>query len=336
MPRRLQSIVAADAAPDPAPDSTRTGVFTARTACPACREVDARCLYECRYDQAPIADYMRRYYEAIGFIEMERLLDATYRLLQCKGCGLVYQHEVPDDALLERLYEHWIDPELARTRDRQRRDLSFYSMYTQEILQLLTALGQHPREVRVLDFGMGWGDWASMARALGCETWGVEISRSRIEHARTLGIPVVDPGRLAFERFDLINAEQVFEHLPDPLETMRTLASALRPGGLLKVCVPNGRSIVRRLRRPDWSAPRDTRRSLHAVQPLEHLNCFDHAALVSMGRRAGLRVAMIPMATQFACSTHWRRPGRILRNMLYPIYRNVLGRGTWIVFRPAP
>ncbi len=328
MPTQQSQIMAA---PEPAADRA-PGVFTARTSCPACRGVISRCLYECRYDEPPISDYVRHYYEAVGIVEMERLRGANYRLLQCGDCGLVYQQEVPDDALLERLYEHWIDPELAKGRDRQRRELASYSMHAQEILQLLTALGR-PRDVRVLDFGMGWGDWASMARALGCETFGVEISRSRIEHARELGIPVVDPGRLADERFDLINAEQVFEHLPEPLETLRTLASALRPGGLIKVCVPNGRSIVRRLRRADWSAPRDTRRSLHAVQPLEHLNCFDHAALVAMGHRAGLRVAMIPMITQYACSTDWRRPGRILRNLIYPIYRNLLGRGTWVVFR---
>ena len=336
MPPQSQTIAATEAAPDAAGDSARASVFTARTDCPACGGVITRCLYECPYDQPPIADYVRDYYEAVGIVEMERLCGAEYRLLQCERCGLVYQQEVPDDALLERLYEHWIDPELARSRDRQRRDLGAYSMHAQEILQLLATLGRSPREVRVLDFGMGWGDWASMARSLGCETFGVEISRSRIEHAGKLGIPIVDPGRLADTRFDLINAEQVFEHLAEPLEIMRTLASALRPGGLLKVCVPNGRSIVRRLRRPDWSAPRDTRRSLHAVQPLEHLNCFDHGALVAMGRRAGLRVAMIPMATQYACSPDWRRPGRVLRNAVYPIYRNVFRRGTWIVFRAEP
>ncbi len=282
MPPQSQTIAATEAAPDAAGDSARASVFTARTDCPACGGVITRCLYECPYDQPPIADYVRDYYEAVGIVEMERLCGAEYRLLQCERCGLVYQQEVPDDALLERLYEHWIDPERARSRDRQRRDLGTYSMHAQEILQLLATLGRSPREVRVLDFGMGWGDWASMARSLGCETFGVEISRSRIEHAGKLGIPIVDPGRLADTRFDLINAEQVFEHLPEPLE---------------------------------------------------HLNCFDHGALVAMGRRAGLRVAMIPMATQYACSTDWRRPGRILRNAVYPIYRNLLRRGTWVVFR---
>lgn len=150
------------------------GVFTIRAACPACRRpaADAECLYECPYDRPPVADYLRRYYDAIGFIETEPLREATYRLLRCPGCALVYQQEVPADALLERLYEHWIDPPSALSRDRRRHGLGHYSMHAQEILQL------------------------------------------RIEHAATLGIPVVDAQRLNGERFDLVNAEQVFEHLP--------------------------------------------------------------------------------------------------------------------------
>ncbi len=319
-------------APGP-PASPGSEAFRARRACPACGEGAARHLYECGFTRPPLRDYLGDYYGAIGFIELERLEGATYRLLRCRSCGLVYQQEIPGNALLERLYEHWIDPDLAADRERRRHDLECSSMHAQEITQLLAFLGRPPRETRVLDFGMGWGQWAAMARAFECETWGMELSRRRIEHAAELGIEVLEPGRLAKERFDLINAEQVFEHLPEPLETMRALAAALRPGGLLKLCVPNGRSIGRRLRRMDWRAPRDTRWSLHAVQPLEHLNCFDHRALTTMGRRAGLEPVLVPMRIQYACAGDWRGAGRILRNALYPVYRNLLRQGTWLVFR---
>ncbi len=316
----------------PQPPSPPVG-FATRSACPTCARGAALQLYECPYTQPPIRDYLREYYGGIGFIELDRLEGATYRLLQCGGCGLVYQQQIPGDELLERLYEHWIDPDLARDRERRRQGLSYHSMHAQEIMQLLALLGRPAPETRVLDFGMGWGQWAAMARAFGCETWGLEVSRRRIEHAAALGIPVLEPGRLAAERFDLINAEQVIEHLPQPLETLRTLGAALRPGGVLKVCVPDGRTIRRRLRRGDWRAARDTRWSLHAVQPLEHVNCFDHRALVMMGRRAGLDPVTVPMRTQYAFTTDWRGAGRVLRNLLYPPRRNLLRMGTWIVFR---
>lgn len=301
-----------------------------RSHCPVCASPASRVLYECPFTRPPISTYIERYYDAIGRAELNHLQDATYRVLDCGRCGLVYQQEIPDPFLMDRLYEHWIDPELALDRDCRRRGVNECSMYAQEIMQLVACVGE---PARVLDFGMGWGHWARMAQSLGCETWGLELSPRRIEHARSLGLRVLDPDALDGQRFDLINAEQVVEHLADPLAAMQRLAQTLRPGGLLKVCVPNGRTIHRRLRRLDWDAPRDTRWSLHAVTPLEHINCFDHRALVTLGRRAGLEPSRVPMMIQYACSTHWRGLGRIARNLAYPIYRNVLSQGTWMVFR---
>ena len=259
---------------------------------------------------------------------MDHLRGATYRVLDCGGCG--HQQEIPDPFLMDRLYEHWIDPDLALQRDCRRRGVNERSMDAQEIMQLVACVGE---PARVLDFGMGWGHWACMARALGCETWGLELSRRRIEHAQTLGLRVLEPDALDTQRFDVINVEQVIEHLADPLAVLRRLSRALCPGGLLKVCVPNGRTIRRRLRRLEWDAPRDTRWSLHAVTPLEHINCFDHRALAALGRRAAFEPTRVPMAIQYACSTHWRGMARLVRNAAYPIYRNVFRRGTWMVFR---
>jgi SAM-dependent methyltransferase len=92
-------------------------------------------------------------------------------------------------------------------------------------------------------------------------------------------------------RFDLINAEQVFEHLPEPLDTLRHLSRGLKPGGLLRIGVPNGTGLKQSLAAWDWTAPKGSARSLNAVAPLEHLNCFTRTSLLVLAETAGLREA---------------------------------------------
>jgi predicted SAM-dependent methyltransferase len=117
----------------------------------------------------------------------------------------------------------------------------------------------------------------------------MEVSAARIAHATEAGIPVLGWDDLRDKHFDFINAEQVFEHLADPLDTLVRLAAALKPGGIIRINVPPGHDIKRKLQNPDWSLPARSPESLNDVAPLQHLNCFTFESLVRMGAKAGLR-----------------------------------------------
>lgn len=57
-------------------------------------------------------------------------------------------------------------------------------------------------------------------------------------------------------QFDFINTEQVFEHIPKPLETLRYLKKALKTNGVLKISVPTANDIEQRLEIMDWKIPK--------------------------------------------------------------------------------
>jgi 2-polyprenyl-6-hydroxyphenyl methylase/3-demethylubiquinone-9 3-methyltransferase len=113
-----------------------------------------------------------------------------------------------------------------------------------------------PSGVRVLDIGCGAG-LASEALAkhgytvLGVDAAGEAIDAARI-HAEGKGLPLryrsgMPEDLLAEEqRFPVITALEVIEHVPDPGEFLRTLAALLEPGGLLFLSTLNrtGRSYV--------------------------------------------------------------------------------------------
>lgn len=307
--------------------------FIHRDRCPACRSSRTGKVYECGFADPPIVEYLTSFYTPKGGLELEYLNDETFILAACRDCRLVFQQEIPDDFLMARLYEKWIDPKKDFEEFRQNGNLPRFARYLAEIMVLIAYLGRPPRELRFLDFGMGWGRWCYLAQALDCEVYGAELSQARADYARARGIETIDWADIPARRFDFINSEQVFEHLPDPIGTLRQLVPALKPDGLIKLSVPNGKDVMRRLRIGDWTAAKGTKNSLNLVSPLEHINCYRRESLVKMARSAGLEPVQMPLRLQFAYSNNWRGAKQILRNLAWPVYKNILRRGTYLFFR---
>jgi SAM-dependent methyltransferase len=310
--------------------------FLKRERCPCCQTTQVRELYRCSYDDPAIQDYLTTAYKAVGpGIDYAALRGELFILVECLNCELVYQQYIPDSALMEQLYEHWIDPQTVFARHQQSDTLVYYGRYAQEIMQVMAVLGQSPHTLTFLDYGMGWGKWARMAQAFGTTAYGTELSPSRIAYAQQYGITVLNDSKLPNYQFDFINTEQVFEHLPEPLETLRLLKNSLKPGGLLKISVPDGTDLKRRLNVLDWRAPKGSRNSLNPVSPLEHINCFKRITLQKLAASVGLIEYQIPLTIQYAFATNWQLPKPLLKNLLLPLMRNLLHRGTYLFFRHA-
>jgi len=227
-----------------------------------------------------------------------------FEAVHCRTCGCVYQRSVPDDAVLAALYGQWLvaeDPRVMVERipavDRD----PVHSKAAHELCALSPQLHFDLRGARILDYGFGWGEWLEVARALGAHTYGTELGEARRAHGEAIGIEVLpDDAAIESLRFDVIRAEQVFEHLPDPEAVLRRLAASLEPGGALFVSVPRDDGIASKLRDPAcWRGPDTGELSIHgmgpspivALQPLEHLNCFTPTSL----RRLAARVGLVPV-----------------------------------------
>ncbi len=268
--------------------------FVARVHCPGCESSSLRERYRKAYHDAPIKPYLDRFYEGVGQIDHARLEGSDFALSECEDCGLVFQSEIPNDELLTALYEEWISPDQAFDTYEQSYDVRFYVQLERHVEKTVRFLRAKPADLKLFDFGMGWGNWCMFAQAFGCDTYGCEISKTRADFAASRGIKIVAYDDIPSHAFDMINAEQVFEHLPNPLQTLKHIASALKPGGLIWIGVPNGVDIKQRLSREDWGAAKGSEDSLNAVAPLEHLNCFSATSLIRMAECAGCELLEIP------------------------------------------
>ena len=271
-----------------------TSLFLKRDHCPTCESNHIKILYSVEYNDPEMKNYLNSFYSAQGHIEYTYLANGQYILAECLDCGLIYQQEIPNDFLMSKLYEEWIDPDQVFENVEKKRPTKYYLKIVKEVSNLISFFKKDPGELRILDFGMGWGHWARIAKGFGCDVFGIELSKARISYAQGAGIKILSWEELENHQFDFINANQVFEHLSHPLDSLLQLKRALRAYGIIKISVPNGTDIKRRLKICDWSLPREHRNSLNPVAPLEHVNCFNYEVLRTLARQAQLTLVTMP------------------------------------------
>lgn len=304
-----------------------THYFYKRIFCPACGGSIFNSIFHSRFDLPPISNYITNFY---GAERVTELADRIYKLDQCQECTLVFQRYIGDESFLSNLYGNWLS-----TKEHQSNADSASTHYlatphtTRDGHELMWAskhLGKPLTAMRVLDYGMGWALWARIAKELGCEPYGFDLSIIRMDAAAQYGIKVLEYDNFPAESFDFINTEQVFEHVSDPLKLAAKLSKSLRPGGILKVSVPNGSDIIKRLNIGNWAAAKGTKQSLNAAAPLEHINCFNEKALIRMGRTANLTPIKKSILNQFAFLSHKHsislsHPKEALKAFIRPWYR---------------
>jgi len=206
---------------------------------------------------------------------------------------LVYQEYIPNDALMFKLYEEWIDADIV-CKEQEEYPLWYHEGYAKQMINLVSFFNKRPIDLHVLDFGMGWGKWCLMANAFGCNAYGMELSEARIAYAEQRGIKVLSFNELPDNAYDYINTDQVFEHIPNPAKTLQDLLKSLKPNGVIKISVPNGNTIEDVMRIMDWKAPKGHAHSLNAVAPLEHINCFKTKTINMLAEKYNLIPVEIP------------------------------------------
>jgi SAM-dependent methyltransferase len=294
-----------------------------RMSCPACGARDGHPLLEVPYQHPDMQRFLTAYYHRPP--DLRPLEGETYTLMRCASCGLAYQRSVPTPEFLQTIYDTWI---FAKKERQEARALPYYTTLAEQVHFLIEHLGMPPREIRVLDFGMGWGDFLSMARAYGCRVYGVDLSVERQRHARGIGIEVLSWDDIPQQRFHFVNAEQVFEHLVEPGQTLRHLSSALAPNGLLRISVPNAGTTLKELSKGFGAL---SKAEVMPIHPLEHLNSFDPDSLSRFGQCAGLTLVRPSLRRLYNSSSGWLS-GRAIKSLLRPLYRHVFPRDTIAYF----
>jgi len=209
----------------------------------------------------------------------------AYSFVRCSACGFLYAQHAPDGEFLKHLYERVISVPLARMESQRPRWVAHQLGLAQKLLE---RLGDRD-EVRILDYGCGYGSIVRALQSPAISCVGYEYSEAVAGAGRAAGLDIVTDRNALAERgpFDGIILSDVLEHLEEPLATLAECAALLRPGGWLCVSVPDfsdarAAMIIDQLRR-GLEVTRE-------LNPWEHLNYFSPSTLSAMLTRAGYRV----------------------------------------------
>jgi SAM-dependent methyltransferase len=178
---------------------------------------------------------------------------------------------------------------------------------------------------RMLDFGCAEGLFVAYARDKGWESFGVETSEWAAERGRKrYGVQIFDTTLedtpIPSASLDVVHANHVFEHLPDPVGAMRAAMRLLRPGGILVAEVPQELFI------PLADRLLGLMRPAHAVPPNYHIVFFSKRGLKLAAERAGFAVERIDNLRHTEVLARRPRPFAVARNLVYRAER-VLSRG---------
>ena len=256
--------------------------FIRRESCPVCGSNEKELLFKSSYDSPMLKQYIKAMYE----LPDEFLKNEEYEIDACKECGLIWQPNVLNDKGAEILYTTYKksdDMGEARSTDANKK------IYMKQIADALRSAHKKPSKAKVLDYGMGWGYWCAAGKEMGCDSYGFEISETYRDFAKKNGINVLERSDIAENApFDVINLEQVLEHVPNPREIIEFLSSNLSDNGVLIIGVPNGGRIRKDLRNPEYTMSKDS------VWALQHINTFNNATLAYLTESVGLVSAKLP------------------------------------------
>lgn len=177
------------------------------------------------------------------------------QVVTCKGCGVFYTQPtlIPES----NPYDKETADEYFSLHDAENKT------HRGEILaisaeEILGGTGT------MLELGCGRGEFLVGAANRGWKVYGVEMTEAFANVARTHGVEVerssIQESKLLDQTYDVVLLVAILEHLYDPLETLKRVRNALRPGGLIIVDVPNESSLTMRFgnmymraRGRDWS-----------------------------------------------------------------------------------
>ncbi len=202
-----------------------------------------------------------------------------YNIVRCVKCGLVYQNPRPLETNITegfRESEIYISEHIDRSKEKV-------------FKWLLKRIDSVAEKGKLLDVGCGKGFFLRMARDIGWDIAGVEISKSMADKVNKEFGDVVIEGKLEDAEFpscsfDTVTFWDVFDELTDPVTTLMEVKRILKDDGVVFVRVRNAWFHV-------WVTMFFGKiAELLRLQPtLFHLYSFSPVTITKMLKKAGFR-----------------------------------------------
>jgi 2-polyprenyl-3-methyl-5-hydroxy-6-metoxy-1,4-benzoquinol methylase len=166
--------------------------------------------------------------------------EESFALVKCRKCSLLFTNPRPAEDSIDKYYQS--DQYISHS-DRTRSLLE----WTYQIARFYTLRKKH-KLIRkyhggkgsILDYGCGTGHFLHHCKRKGWLVTGIEPNeKANTIAAKKLNQPILHSPKDIKQKYDIITAWHVLEHVPDPMKTLKLLRKRLNPGGYIFLAVPN-------------------------------------------------------------------------------------------------
>lgn len=234
--------------------------------------------------------------------------------------GTIFQAQMPSVSAMHRYaddeYSSGVYREYAKSRD----------LKIATARPRLAAIRRRAQGNRLLDVGCATGFFMEAAADEGLDVCGVEFSTVAISLARPdirERIICGDVNALLSrqpERFDVVTAFDIIEHVQNPAKFLEEIREILRPGGVLAISSPDTGHFLRYMMRSRWPM----------LQPMQHTVLFSRQSIAALLERCRFRDVTVETARKVLTMDYLADQLTATNPALNRAYRAL----SWIVPRP--
>jgi SAM-dependent methyltransferase len=262
-----------------------------------------------------------------GGTKREELFDLSpFKLVRCLSCGLNYVSPRYTESRVLKLYDnsYFTNPSFFSGDNTKIYGYSDYGESQENVetmyQKIVEKLDRYVVPGKLLEIGSAYGYFLNQARLKGWDVSGVELSESaRNACEREFGVQAFDGPVSTYSPPSLLDAVVLFdvlEHMHDPVKTLKSIHSMIKPGGVLVVAVPNSANWVLKLLGARWE-------DLQRANSGEHLYFFDGNSLKDTLKKTGFEVLEIKTMGRYFKLGHLCTRLQIYNNFVFSSMRSL-------------
>lgn len=213
-----------------------------------------------------------------------------YEIIECESCGFIHINPIPSKQELQRIYEkEYYTTEKPLFIERQLEDIEWWNIIFNDRYDFFEDHLSEDRR-KILDIGCGPGFFLKRGMERNWLGVGIEPSKQAAEHARGLGVNVLEcfleqaDFKDNTDKFDVVHLSEVLEHSAEPLKVCKTSYSLLSEGGIICVIVPNDYNPFQIVLSNSMGFER------YWLAPPHHINYFTFDSLRALLEQAGFKI----------------------------------------------
>ncbi len=202
----------------------------------------------------------------------------SFRIVKCRGCGLVYVNPRLKFEVLEEMYNDNEISSIDYYLQNRKNDEKTFDIR-------LKAIEKHIKPGKLLDVGSGIGVLLNQAKKRGWDPYGIDIKRDSISFAKqqfcvNANVSTLEDAGFENNFFDAIVMNDLIEHVSNPINTLKIANKLLKSDGLIFLSTPNIESLMAKVFGAHW---------LH-LKPNEHIYYFSPSTMSLVLEKAGFKM----------------------------------------------